>query len=94
MPFPGRLVLEGTVLTRGARGRGGYGHLRGGGHLLIVFIGTVPQGEANSSVAACPSQPTQNLAQVLWNFSRLLTGKLEWLAAELSSRCDAATSKL
>ncbi|XP_061098732.1 thrombopoietin [Conger conger] len=51
-------------------------------------------GEGNRSVTACPSQPSQNLSLVLWNFSRLLTGKLEWLAAELTSQCKQATSQL
>ncbi|KAG5847744.1 hypothetical protein ANANG_G00129470 [Anguilla anguilla] len=46
-------------------------------------------GEDDSLVAACPSHPTRNLGDVLWSFSRLLTGKLEWLAAELSAGCHA-----
>ncbi|KAJ8357834.1 hypothetical protein SKAU_G00206280 [Synaphobranchus kaupii] len=45
-------------------------------------------GEADSSVTACLTQSTQNLGHVLLNFSRLLTGKLEWFVAELSPRCQ------
>ncbi|KAI1883079.1 hypothetical protein AGOR_G00241550 [Albula goreensis] len=44
-------------------------------------------GEPESLVTSCPSQSTQNLGHVLWHFSRLLTGKLEWLVSELSSQC-------
>ncbi|KAJ8271153.1 hypothetical protein GJAV_G00123350 [Gymnothorax javanicus] len=47
------------------------------------------QGEAEGSVTACPSQPTQDLGLVLWNLSCLLTGKLEWLVAEMRSQCHA-----
>ncbi|XP_048844587.1 thrombopoietin [Brienomyrus brachyistius] len=36
----------------------------------------------------CPSERTNNLGFVLWNFGRLLSGKLEWLVAELKDRCQ------
>ncbi|XP_035277507.1 thrombopoietin isoform X2 [Anguilla anguilla] len=49
----------------------------------------VREGEDDSLVAACPGHPTRNLGDVFWSFSRLLTGKLEWLAAELSAGCHA-----
>ncbi|XP_036410827.1 thrombopoietin [Megalops cyprinoides] len=45
-------------------------------------------GEAESPVTSCPSQVTQNLGQVLRHFSWLLTGKLEWLIAELKTQCQ------
>uniref|UniRef100_A0A674EI78 Thrombopoietin n=1 Tax=Salmo trutta TaxID=8032 RepID=A0A674EI78_SALTR len=44
-------------------------------------------GSVESPVLSCTPQNTHSLSTVLWTFSRLLTGKLEWLMADLTHRC-------
>ncbi|XP_072560144.1 thrombopoietin [Paramormyrops kingsleyae] len=45
-------------------------------------------GEVGKQYFFCPSERTHNMGLVLRNFGRLLSGKLEWLVAELKDRCQ------
>ncbi|KAK6302569.1 hypothetical protein J4Q44_G00269240 [Coregonus suidteri] len=45
------------------------------------------RGSGESPLLSCTPQSTQSLSTVLWTFSRLITGKLEWLMADLTHGC-------
>ncbi|KAM4605142.1 thrombopoietin isoform 2-T2 [Polymixia lowei] len=44
-------------------------------------------GPVESPVLSCVPSSTQSMSTVLWSYSRLITGKLEWLVVSLADRC-------
>lgn len=66
--------------------------------LFLSFLSSYPsptfslfplvlKGSVESPLFSCTPERTHSLSTVLWTFSRLLTGKLEWLMADLTHRC-------
>ncbi|KAK0135495.1 hypothetical protein N1851_028645 [Merluccius polli] len=47
-------------------------------------------GAAESPLNSCSPRSTTSLSTVLWAYSRLITGKLEWLVVTLEDRCRPA----
>ncbi|XP_062337428.1 thrombopoietin isoform X1 [Osmerus eperlanus] len=46
-----------------------------------------------SPVLSCVPQSSQSMKTVLWTYSRLITGKLEWLMSDLIDRCPPLGQK-
>ncbi|KAJ3594403.1 hypothetical protein NHX12_003710 [Muraenolepis orangiensis] len=52
-----------------------------------VLFSSERQGAVESPQISCVPRSTQSLSAVLWAYSRLITGKLEWLAVALEDTC-------
>ncbi|XP_078144051.1 thrombopoietin isoform X1 [Centroberyx gerrardi] len=56
-------------------------------YLHILTHLELSQGPVESPVLSCVPQSTQSLTTVLWTYSRLISGKLEWLVVNLADKC-------
>uniref|UniRef100_A0A4W5RLN5 Thrombopoietin n=2 Tax=Hucho hucho TaxID=62062 RepID=A0A4W5RLN5_9TELE len=54
---------------------------------LLIITHLDIRGSVESPLFSCTPQSTHSLSTVLWTFSRLITGKLEWLMTDLTHGC-------